>query len=446
METSAIQPVSPQLRVTDPNHALRVNQRISAEILKVAADHVVLALDGFPVIAQLTSSDQSAELAERKTAQFIVRDTSGKQLLLQLAPGGPAQGSSNTSESALISKLLSHFGIPLDDANLILAQQLLEAGLPITQPGLAALRKLLDQTGPWGERQAQTAVQLQKAGIPLSPAVLQLALAHHPGTIPALQELLIKLQLLQGARLPAETQSNLQQVIQFLSQALHGNSANPADAAGIASYISSLGSPLENHLLKMISQPEALQNDQLLQIATLRTQLQQTGYSSLAEVLDTALNELQYQSLNNISNPGQTPQEGNWFTVDLPYPSPPGSGSEQAFTRPAQLRIAYKHDAEHPEVDPHNTHIRLQVPVDDYRSLEFDLIIHGSSIATRVHAPDEMLQVLAEQELPSLQDGLEALGFSIQRAECLLAEVQPVESQSTDPRSRWLDSGINMEA
>ncbi|MBN1267452.1 MAG: hypothetical protein JXA25_18310 [Anaerolineales bacterium] len=445
METSGIQPVLPQQRVNDPSHALRVNQRISAEILKVAADHVVLALDGFPVIAQLTSPDQTAELADRKNAQFLVKDSSGKQLLLQLVPEESARSTASTSETALIAKLLNHLGIPMENSNLILAQQLIEAGIPITPPALAVLRKLLDQTGPWEQQQAHSAVQLLKAGIPLTLKTLNLALAEHPGIIPALQELFARLQIFETVQTSPWLKSSVQKVLQFLNQILSTDNSTSADPKAMAFLVNNLGSTLENHLLKLLSQPDAANTDPLFQLLALRSQLQAANHTALTDLIDRVLTELEFQGLQNLP-PADQHQEGDWFTVDLPFLVSQTQAQQHQRMKTVRLRIAYQQENGEAVIDPASTHLKLHFPIGAYRELTFDLILTEESVAARINASDEELQGYAEQELPDLKSKLEALGYHIQRVECMVSTGNDILNTLQPPVASLPDRAINVEA
>ena len=447
METSGIQPVPIQQRVSDPSHALRVNQRISAEILKVAADHVVLALDGFPVIAQLTSSDQTAELADRKQAQFVVKDSSGNQLLLQVVPDESARAAANTNETTLISRLLNHFGIPLDEANVNLAQELIEAGLPVTQEAVTKLRELLDQFGSWGRQQARTAVQLQKAGIPLNPTTIKLALSDHPGIVKTLSNLYTGLQNIEPSQIPFKLRSTLQNVLKFLDQVLSSQSTLSTDPEALASYVKSLGSTIENSLFRLLSRPETAEADPLFQILTLRSQLQQTNQPEAANLIDQFLNELQFQGLQNII-PSDQQQDGRWFTMELPFLSIPEQVQERKpRQKTAQLRISYEHQNGETAINPKNTHIRLHFPITETRELFLDLVLAENAISARINTSDDELQGIAEQELPDLKSGLEALGYQLQRVECLVNSEFGSETETGPTFYCSLpDTAVNVEA
>ena len=72
---------------------LRAFQRITAEVLQVSGTTAVLSIEGFPVVAQLTSADQAAALIAQRNAQFIVTQLSNQSVTLKsvkndASPGG----------------------------------------------------------------------------------------------------------------------------------------------------------------------------------------------------------------------------------------------------------------------------------------------------------------------------------------------------------------------
>jgi hypothetical protein len=124
--------------------AFRLNQRITAEILQVASDHVALSIQGVRVVAKLTSPDQYAALADYHTARFVVRDLSNKTLTLQLLNqnGQPANPiSPNTPE--LVSNLLKMAELPVNATTTRIARALFNNNIPITPENVEELYKAL---------------------------------------------------------------------------------------------------------------------------------------------------------------------------------------------------------------------------------------------------------------------------------------------------------------
>jgi hypothetical protein len=98
MNTVGPAPLSSVLRPEDPSLTFRANQRITAEVIQIAADHVVLEMQGVQIVGRMMSQDQAALLAEKRTAQFIVRGMQGQTPVLQMltdeeaASAAPTQG------------------------------------------------------------------------------------------------------------------------------------------------------------------------------------------------------------------------------------------------------------------------------------------------------------------------------------------------------------------
>ena len=77
-------PLTVTPRPEDSPLSLRLNQRVTAQVMEIATDHVTLVMEGVQVVARLTSSEQMAMLNERRTARFstvaLVRWPDGREV------------------------------------------------------------------------------------------------------------------------------------------------------------------------------------------------------------------------------------------------------------------------------------------------------------------------------------------------------------------------------
>ena len=69
-------------------------------------------------------------------------------------------------------------------------------------------------------------------------------------------------------------------------------------------------------------------------------------------------------------------------------------------------------------IDPDNNRLILSVDLDEKNTLEVDISMVGKRIGAWLTVTDEDWRNLVEDELPSLQDGLEKLGYFLQFARC----------------------------
>ena len=82
--------VSP-LNQTGQELSLRPFQRVTAQILAVNGTTAILSVEGYPVVAQLSSADQAAALLAQRTAQFIVTQLSDQVVTLKFVKNDQSQ-------------------------------------------------------------------------------------------------------------------------------------------------------------------------------------------------------------------------------------------------------------------------------------------------------------------------------------------------------------------
>lgn len=449
MNVSGPLPVQPQQNADSPALALRQNQRVTAEVLQVAGQRVLLAVDGVPVVARLTTPEGAVALAERRFARFIVRDLSGPAITLQwIRPGGsPTEpGGSMRTLAQLLPELLRQAGLPEDAARQAIARALLAHGLPMNGELVEEIRQALlavagrsaasadgelaslaagaasTQTAqpPGLEPQAAAAAALKALGLPLTPGTLALA----AGDLPPLIELLAVLQAqLRGlrARPGSSLAGAVQAALELLDELAIDLGANPEDLAQmLRQSTAGLGRALEASLKQ-----EAVAAGQapgapapLLALVRLRNQLAQAGGSPLLEDIDRFLDGVRRLQLFNAA-PTSEPVKGQWLRLDLPLAFPAPYGSQVAL-HTGKLRIAYCPDSDPPTLDPAHTRIILRVDLDPGEIVQVDLSVVDQRVGARVTSSNPSLQARAEEALPELQAGLERLGYRLQSISCEL--------------------------
>jgi hypothetical protein len=456
MNVSAPSPISAPQRPPDAAEVLRLNQRFSAEILQISGEHVVLAVDGVRIVAQLTSAEQAAALAERRFAQFVVRQPAGETgqpAVLQLLRAAAQPSTAAAAGPALAQSLLQAAGLPLSEANRLIAQALLTYGLPVTAGLAADLQRLLDGRKRWGEAEANLAAALKAAGLPLSEGALELALDGLEGgvrrSLPDLlaalrKELQRSLERPSSRAAPALLEA-MRQALEELEAMLPGWREDPAELANeLRKALAALGRPLEAALAEDARRLPAL--------GRLRSALAQADPAAyrpeLAQALDRAQDGLRLVQFLN-SPPETDPPRGHWLRLELPLQlQQPG-----AHPAAAHLRIAYLPDSHPPRIDPANTRIVLRVDLDESRAVQVDLSLtmrrpSGGEAAPRlaleVTASDAALGQAAEAALPGLCAGLESLGYAVHSAECQVGWLRPAGQPHDDPANEFngLHSGL----
>lgn len=439
------QPLSPFQRLDDAAFGLRLNQRLTAQVLQIATDHVVLAVDGVPVVARLTSPEQAAILAEQRTAQFIVRGFSEQALTLQLVDrAGNAAGTPPPPN--MLAELLRQVGLSTDEASMEIARALIDHGLPVTPELVNELTQALAAVKPWEAGDAQRAAALKAAGLPLSLGILTLT-ADAPGAlVDAFARLQDLTRTLAATSLPSRLAALTQNALQVLDGLVVDCSApTPAIGEQLHATVQALGHSLERELAALApgtALAELPAQKGLLALAQLRGELAQAAPSPpQAEALVGALDQfLDAARLLHFKNtpPELIPAAGHWLTMTLPLANPAGPVTH--------LHVAYRPDDGTDSIDPAHTRLVLQVALEDGQAVEVDLSVVERRIGAWVTTSDEGLRAQAEAELPELRAGLHRLGFALSSARCCVGRVAPPTRPAAPlPTTAGL-SQVNVEA
>ena len=421
MNVVAAQPIAMIQRVDAPALALRANQRLIAEVLHVADDNVVLAIEGARVLARLTSPDQGQALAGQRFAQFVVRDLSSTTLSLQLlghASGPETRGSPAPPAPAVLPSLLQLAGLPATPINLLLGQSLLQHGLPIEAETLAELAQALRDLPAWGEAEAASAASLRAAGLAPSPGAIRLLTPPPPSLSDAVPPLLDLLrQLVQTGRLSLD----LNEAVHRLSGWLKGLLVDVSDRP--ATLVERLGRLIACFTARFgeTTAPGPGQAPASLLTALLeaRIALRQAGVRSALSAVDRVLAAVSFGLLAN-APPEKSPAGGDWLSVEIPLRDLTAGPALGGQVCPAWLRIACRREAETRRVDPSNTHLMVSMEISGGQTLVVDLSLAGGAAAVQVQATSEELRGCAEDELTTLESGLGRLGYRLQSARCLV--------------------------
>jgi len=400
----------------------RLNQRISADILKVSGDQVTMVVQGQQVVGRIAGGDQTS-LAGQKMAQFIVRGMADGVLQLQLVPNdaGQAITSSLANQwSILAQNLLQISGLPLSEENMNMGRALLSAGLPITPELINSMQSALAGINNWGQAEANVSASLISSGLPLSTGSLQLALQNLPSLIDSFQKLQGQLENLVKISGSAETRSLAGNALQVLNDStinLSNNSSNIMTQ--IRASIATLGKSLEAHLADAIKNNTSLLNDNhdasgMLALAYLRRQLVGEGNNGVVREIDRFMDSLRQMQFLNAASP-KDPTNPPWLMVNLPLAA---QQSQQPDLQNANIKISYRADENGQEIDPDNNRIVFTVELDSSHFLEVDLSMVQKRVGAWLTAPDDEWKKLVESELPSLKTGLESIGYQMQFARC----------------------------
>ncbi len=436
MTISGPSPLPPIQRSDDANLALRLNQRIAAEVLQVSGDRVALVIEGVRVVARLTANEQAAMLEEHRLANFIVRDLSGPVVTLQLMPQAAPQAPIRPVPE-LIPNLLQVSGIPVNEWTLNIARALLNQGLPVTLERVAELQDFLAEIQGWGQQHAQYAVAIKSAGLPLTPAALELVMQQPASITSLIAQLTVQIQAMLRRKQTPESAALLQDALTILQGTFIQMGDPEALKQGLQRALHILGHSLESSFNKLaqanLDTPTPGQSS-LLTLVALRQQLVEQHEDASVGDLDRFLDGLRANQFLN-TPPEREPDKGRWLNLELPLSLPGSANSSQAAFTPARIRIAYPTDPEKQALDPANTRLVIGVEIAPGSFLQVDLSVVNQRVGAYVLATNDDLRAAAEEELPALTSGLEQLGYTIQSSAC---RIKPSDQDvSQQPQTLW---------
>ncbi|MBI4927529.1 MAG: flagellar hook-length control protein FliK [Anaerolineae bacterium] len=427
--------------------ALRPFMRVTAEVLSVSGVRAVLSIDGHPVVAQITSPEQAAALRTQHLAHFVVSQVTEDAVVLKFLNGGPdltAATGANAGRSELANHLLEQMNLPATQANLTLARALLNQRLPVTPELFQELTNLLQQSGAWGDQEANLAAAMKAAGLPLTPGALQL-FAAQPGALgQELSALQGNLTALLGQNIPAPLRAVLESALGLLDQTrVDAQSSPQAMAERLRQAVTLLGRSLEHMLGEQVRGGSALwPEESLLTLARLQTLLREAGQDDAASDVHRFLDLIRQQQLLNVrADPAST--KADWVGVNFTLHG--GEAGQETTNLTARLRISRRGGARKGAIDPQFTNLVVQVDLEDGRALQADLALTGKTIRTNVTAPDEALAQEARASLNELRASLERLGYAVGSASVGVGSPEPVGELVVDQKGHNPMQSVDLE-
>lgn len=408
---------------------LHNNQRVSAQILRVADGEVLLSINGMKIVARLSSTDQAATLLKQQMVQFLVKSVSQQSVQLQLVSPQMGQSTlpSTLTPSALqdLSRaLLNNIGLQINNTNLLLAQALVERGMNVTPELIRNLSNLLGQLGKWGKSELDNAFLLHDAGLPLSAETIKMISTKSEEIGKLFQNL--RGQLIDSLKNPDLPSHMIQTVKNILNQLdnllVKWNNTPLSMQENLQNVIQQMGHSLERDLANLVTQGKnelsaGSTESLLLSLAVLRSQLNQSGSSGLSSIIDNFIEQM--RSFQFLNLPSQNAEQGHseWVQLDLPlrFLVHPEDNRKIPFNdvHTARLRVAYNGSGKEREIDPDYTRLILQLDIKPGETIEVDLSIANRKIGALVTASSPELSTSAEEEFPSLLGALENVGYQV---------------------------------
>jgi hypothetical protein len=409
---------------------LRPFQRVTAQVVTVTGTTALLIIDGYPVVAQLTSGDQASTLLSQPMAQFIVTQRTNRTVTLKIAendePSTNVAGPISRGPELAVRVLEQH-NIPITANHLIIARAMLRKHLPMIPALLNEIEQTLSSYGSWGRKEAELAAALKAARLPLTAQSLALA-SHQAARIgDSFARLIARLTDMSGQVLPQDVLQQLHRQLEDLLNTTPSMDSEPSQMAGrLKATVEMLGRSLESVLLEQSQNTEEFGpiGRGLIPLAQLQRRLEQAGKNELADTISEFLKDLRWsQFLNARLDTG--PPQSEWAEIGFAVKSPQQS-MEHRFSS-GRLRIAYESTGGSRKINSACTRLILQVDLAPGQTVEVDLAVVDKHIKTSVTAPDAVWCGHAQEEVPALERALRALGYTLKAVQIDLAQPQLFE-------------------
>ncbi|KAA3648395.1 MAG: hypothetical protein DWQ07_05210 [Chloroflexi bacterium] len=401
-------PSQPPVQRTDGNAlALRLNQRVRAEVLQVLGEQVLLDVNGTQITARVVGADVAELLNQGAQAQFVIAGLQQDVITLKLLKG--EQGAEQAPSTALlINNLLKGLGLQSDAMNTEIARALLSQQLELSPKLFAEMRDLLAQMPAWTERDAAFAAALKAAGLPLTLETLALAKYDVSQLGQLLAELKINLGSVANSANQAQQSAALARLaLSSLAQLSIDWGQPPGELAGrLQSFLSQLGRSVENLLVDTALRE--LPDNLLLSLQRLSQALIGKGEANVGRQLKEFTGGLRAIQLSNATGTSGV-DTSQWLSFSLPLTD----GAQSNKTHMAQLRIAYDQDVSEQAINPQQTRMLLQVDLEGDEYLQVDFSIVGKQMGGEVRASSDTLVGFAQNEFASLEAGLSGLGYTL---------------------------------
>ena len=411
---------------------LKLYQRITAQVLEVRGIEATLAIEGTPVVAKMPRAAGASNLLQQGTAQFVITQLSSEGITLRLLQQEQQAPSSAVIQPRdLATRLLEALGLAKSDETMMLAQAALKQGVLVTPETLSELETALQQLGAWGEEEADLAVALKAAGLPVTPGSIQM-IAQKPDMLgDALAKLMMQLKgaLARNPSSPELTQL-LQESIRLMDKSMLKWQQPAEKLSRDLEFVSKLlGRSFENEFAQQIKDGnKAAKQESLSILGKLQQSLQKNGQGRLAGEVEKFIDTVRQNHLVNVkSDPSNG--RGHWAQLDIPLSIKTGNANQENV--PARIRIAKRERGEGEEIDPNYTRLILQVEVAPGEPMEIDLAMASGQVQADITVPNVTVEQLAVTEWPGLQESLHKLGFQVKTSR---VDVGRLNSSSAVPQ------------
>jgi hypothetical protein len=431
--------ITPLQSASTQDMPVHLYERVSAQVVRVAGSQAVLEINGYPIVARLTSREQAAELFQRKTADFVITHLSRDELTLKLITH--AESAESLSVQAQIRdpslELSGMLGLRGAPAELDLIRAALQEKIPISGELVGQLLEAVEQSGLDIAKGIELAVKLKAAGLPVTADSLKIAGRFQDVHLAAPFSTLI--QELRGllTRLPDNDPlaAEIRTILSHLESMIPRLAASEDNLkTALQELFRFLGKPYEKLLAEQLAGGDVSGDDtfSLLNLLHLGKNLRESGQLRLADTIDRFLEQVRQSQLLNIK-PDAPQAKGLWSEVNFVVQW--RNANEQP-AHDARVRISYRQDKKLKAIDPNFTNLYLQVDLEPHKDVVISLAICQHKVISEISSTDFGLLQLYGQSLPEFEDLLSGLGYQVIRSS---VHFNADARNSTDESTSWAD-------
>jgi len=393
-----------------------LNERITAQVMNVSGTQAVLEINGYPVVARLTTKDQASELLSRRSANFIITQLSSEKITLKFINNeGKVENKSIQGEMQDLAKALSRsIGLQGNENETSLIRAALKEHLPITKELVNQLLEAVYGSDIETGEGVLLAVKLKAAGLPVTSTSLQLV--HRFNALPIseafssmvadLNEVLT--QVGKNSATAMQIQSTLGQLETFIPDLSTGEEKI---SSSLQDLLRLLGKSYEKSLSEQIStHNETNENSfNLLDLAQLAKNLRESGLTKTADKIDRFLEQIRQNQFTNIK-PEEIPAKGQWSEVNFIVKWPEAASYQ---TCDAKVRVSYRQEKRSSVIDPEFTNLVLQVDLEPEKELAFNLSLYHKKVTVEITSSDPLLTKIFQRSESEFSDLLASLGYDV---------------------------------
>ncbi len=431
-------PVTPLKSTSTQDLSIRLNDRVNAQVLSVTGTQAILEINGYPIVARLTSNEQAAELSSRKAAEFIITRLSRDEITLKLAGKADAiePGAVQVPVRDPAPDISDWLGLKGTRDELYLIKSALRENLPLTKELVNQLLGAVNAADLRMPEGIDLAVRLKTAGLPVTEESLKIAGQFtHFELARVLDRLVMNLREI-SSQIPdsnplsgeiKKMMAQLGKMIPDLSESEdHLNTA-------LRELFRFLGKPYESLIREELA-GEKLENDapNLLDLLQLGKSLKESGQTRVSQEIDRFLDQVRQNQFMNIK-PDTAPGKGTWGEVNFIVQ---WQNAKNYQTADAKIKISYRQD-KHPKViDPQFTNIILQVDLEPTKEVIVNLSLCQKKVMAEIMSSRYEVMQMFKESLPEFEELMTDMGYNVIHSSVRLCAAPQTGEGET---ATWLD-------